>query len=79
MCPPRMVHLVGASDVLMDNVSFTTSGFWMMHLEFCDGVTLDGVTLWNPNTHNRSQPPYEARAPHHPCMLLLVRLLTVRP
>ena len=60
MCPPRMVHLVGASDVLMDNVSFTTSGFWMMHLEFCDGVTLDGVTLWNPNTHNRSQPPYEA-------------------
>ena len=48
-CPPRMVHFVGASDVVMRNVTFKYSGFWMMHLQFCDGVLLDGVTLYNPD------------------------------
>lgn len=44
-----MVHFVGASDVTIRNITFTTSGFWMMHLQYCDRVLLDNVTMFNPN------------------------------
>jgi polygalacturonase len=48
-CPPRMVHLVGAAAVTISNVTLTTSGFWLMHLQFCDRVLLEKVTMFNPN------------------------------
>jgi len=48
-CPPRMVHLVGVSDVVLRNLTFTHSPYWTMHFQFCDGVLLDGVKVFNPN------------------------------
>jgi hypothetical protein len=51
----RMLHLVGSSAVVVRNVTLQNSGFWMMHLQFCERVLIDGVAMFNPNT-----PSYEA-------------------
>ena len=48
MCPPRMIHIVESRDVHVHGVRIEFSPFWTAHFQFCEGVLLEQISVFNP-------------------------------
>lgn len=49
LVPPRMLHMIGSSDIVLHNLTITNSPYWTLHFQYCDGVTISHTTVFNPN------------------------------
>ena len=52
MCPPRMIHVLDSSDILLENMQIMWSPFWTTHVQFSNNVEVNNVSIWNP--HNET-------------------------
>ena len=50
---PRLMFIDRCSDVRIEGVSLTYSGFWNLHLYRCSDVTIDGLTITAPTRHTQ--------------------------
>ena len=48
-CPPRMLHVVESRDVHIHGLTIKFSPFWTLHIQFCDDVLVEDVSVFNPN------------------------------
>jgi alpha-L-rhamnosidase len=50
---PRLMFIDRCTDVRIEGVSLTYSGFWNLHLYRCSDVLIDGVTITAPTRHTQ--------------------------
>jgi polygalacturonase len=50
---PRLMFIDRCTDVRIEGVSLTYSGFWNLHLYRCSGVLIEGVTITSPTRHTQ--------------------------
>jgi polygalacturonase len=50
---PRLMFIDRCTDVRIEGVSLTYSGFWNLHLYRCSDVVIDGVTITAPTRHTQ--------------------------
>jgi polygalacturonase len=49
---PSFFQAYNCSNILIEGVTFQNSPFWTINPEFCDNVTITGVTIFNPHSPN---------------------------
>ncbi len=49
---PYLLWFVDCKDVQVKGVHLQNSAFWMQHYLGCDGVLIDGITVWNHSNKN---------------------------
>jgi polygalacturonase len=49
---PSFFQAYNCSNILIEGVTFQNSPFWTINPEFCDNVTITGVTISNPHSPN---------------------------
>lgn len=49
---PSFFQAYNCSNILIEGVTFQNSPFWTINPEFCDNVTVTGVTIFNPHSPN---------------------------
>jgi polygalacturonase len=49
---PSFFQAYNCSNIVIEGVTFQNSPFWTINPEFCDNVTVTGVTIFNPHSPN---------------------------
>ncbi|MCD0466955.1 glycoside hydrolase family 28 protein [Flavobacterium sp. ENC] len=49
---PSFFQTYNCKNILVEGVTFQNSPFWTINPEFCDNVTITGVTIFNPHSPN---------------------------
>lgn len=49
---PSFFQAYNCKNILIEGVTFQNSPFWTINPEFCDNVTVTGVTIFNPHSPN---------------------------
>ena len=53
---PHMLHIVSSSNILLDNITITTSPSWTLHFQYCSGVTVRHTHVFNANNGSIEAP-----------------------
>lgn len=56
LVPPRFLHIVGGSGIVLDNLTITTSSYWTLHFQYCNNVTVRNVNVFNANNGSLESP-----------------------
>lgn len=49
---PSFFQVLNCKNILIEGVTFQNSPFWTINPEFCDNVTITGITIFNPHSPN---------------------------
>ena len=49
---PHLIRFIQSQDILVRGVTLRNSGCWMQHYLACDGVRIEGVTVFNRDNYN---------------------------
>ncbi|HZM06423.1 MAG TPA: glycoside hydrolase family 28 protein [Candidatus Saccharimonadales bacterium] len=47
---PRLIHIMGGTNVSISGLLLRNSAFWTVQLTYCDGVVVSNLTIRNPHT-----------------------------
>ena len=42
----RMLHIVESRRIRLSNLSVHWAGYWTLHFQFSDQITVEGIHLW---------------------------------
>ncbi|HEX4120470.1 MAG TPA: glycosyl hydrolase [Verrucomicrobiae bacterium] len=51
---PRLIHIIGATNVTVSGLTLKNSAFWTLQLTYCDGVLASNITIRNPHAPVRA-------------------------
>ena len=51
-----MLHIISSSNILLDNITITTSPSWTLHFQYCSDVTVRHTHVFNANNGSIEAP-----------------------
>ena len=51
---PRLIHIMGATNVTVAGLTLRNSAFWTLQLTYCEGVLVSNITVRNPHAPVRA-------------------------